>query len=570
MAQFEEALKFIDPKTFERLCFDLLAAKYPLAGVTRVQGDGGDKGIDSFAGNLLDGPAIWQCKYFREIGSAQKKKIVESLRTAVRFHKPSRWILCIPVALTLKNREWFIKLQANYQRERINIDLYEGSSIAFDLIHYDSITRVYFPNLLSSVNELRSLMLGQHTPEGNSAAAKVHVDALKEHYRRLDSRFDYEIVYGTADHGEVDIRSRKGLIASMRDHEKTVNVFARDISALQLDPPGTKLRIKPEARAKYDEMLRKGGEYKFTSEEVETVESTFFKIWPQLASAKQDVTIGPTPEFKTLRRKYRLAVTGAQPNEILEYVPFRFVRRGFEEVELESCADNLGLKIGITVLNFGKHGSLNIKTDFIGRSFAQVQRAIDFLESLGDGRSLEIRDLEVSESLWQVPIEKHIESGRFDLLRSICRKAMLVSQFFNADLKMPLQFDHDDLAALEYFHDAAVEKTAIIGMTGATANLVKTANIFDLEKFGALFMLEIEVQSYTPPFKLFGQEIKMGSGVLIAQDFPIFEKEVFNREFTRAGIGEALPLRFGEPRSAMLYLGRKASPGRLKVAVSSS
>jgi hypothetical protein len=52
-----QRLKELDRDQFEKLCFHLLKAKYPLANVRHVEGKAGDEGIDSYAGRF-DGKLV--------------------------------------------------------------------------------------------------------------------------------------------------------------------------------------------------------------------------------------------------------------------------------------------------------------------------------------------------------------------------------------------------------------------------------------------------------------------------------------------------------------------------------
>jgi hypothetical protein len=63
MDKFDLRLREMSASDFESLIQALLSYQYPGAGITRVDGSGGDEGIDSFAGNLADGPSVWQCKH---------------------------------------------------------------------------------------------------------------------------------------------------------------------------------------------------------------------------------------------------------------------------------------------------------------------------------------------------------------------------------------------------------------------------------------------------------------------------------------------------------------------------
>jgi hypothetical protein len=94
MQALYQRLKEIDSDTFEKLAYQILAEKYPGARITRVDGSGGDRGIDLFSETLADVPAIWQCKYFRNgVKGVQHRQVVKSLDTALENFSPRRWTL---------------------------------------------------------------------------------------------------------------------------------------------------------------------------------------------------------------------------------------------------------------------------------------------------------------------------------------------------------------------------------------------------------------------------------------------------------------------------------------------
>jgi hypothetical protein len=74
----------------------LLQAKYPTAGITLVEGTGGDQGIDNFQGLLADAPAVWQHKHFpNRIHEPQRRQVMKSIKAAFKNRTPRLWVLCV-------------------------------------------------------------------------------------------------------------------------------------------------------------------------------------------------------------------------------------------------------------------------------------------------------------------------------------------------------------------------------------------------------------------------------------------------------------------------------------------
>src|SRR5690348_14225054 len=98
----------MEKDAFESFVHQYLIAKYSGADIKKVEGTGGDEGIDSFKGQLASGPGIWQSKHFpNRIKQPQKNQILKSIKTAIAKHRPSVWTLCVPIDLRTIEHEWF-------------------------------------------------------------------------------------------------------------------------------------------------------------------------------------------------------------------------------------------------------------------------------------------------------------------------------------------------------------------------------------------------------------------------------------------------------------------------------
>jgi len=108
VSDLEQQLRALSEERFESLVHQILVAKYPGADIKRVEGSGGDEGIDSFSGMLEIGPAIWQSKHFPDrIRDSQKKQIAKSISRAFGNGVPARWTLVVPINLRTAEHRWF-------------------------------------------------------------------------------------------------------------------------------------------------------------------------------------------------------------------------------------------------------------------------------------------------------------------------------------------------------------------------------------------------------------------------------------------------------------------------------
>lgn len=104
---------------YEKLVTDVVATHN--LGARRMEGSGGDWGIDTYVGDLDGGNiAVWQAKYFIDgVGSGERRKITESLDTVVARSAKEEfvlkaWTLCLPLELTPAEAKWW----ARFRKER--------------------------------------------------------------------------------------------------------------------------------------------------------------------------------------------------------------------------------------------------------------------------------------------------------------------------------------------------------------------------------------------------------------------------------------------------------------------
>jgi hypothetical protein len=262
MQALYQRLKEISSDTFEKLSYQILAARYPGAGISRVDGTGGDRGVDLFSGALVNGPAIWQCKYFPNgVKDVERRQVVKSLETAIENFAPKRWTLMLPIDLNSTEFEWFQKLQADYS-DRTSIELFAASDFVRELIERRNIRDVVFPGaVFDTVAFLRRLertgALDQTVlASGTNKYLEEEIARLEEE----DARFTYRLSYATSMGLDVTAFVPLGPkhIASVVIGEKWIDVLVRDVEAARLDPPRIGFTVDSAGRAKLREFYRTG------------------------------------------------------------------------------------------------------------------------------------------------------------------------------------------------------------------------------------------------------------------------------------------------------------------------
>lgn len=101
---------------FEELCFQLmpLLVGEHLVSVSRVEGRGGDGGVEAVATTVSGSEVGLQCKYFISLSDVQWRQIDKSVRTLIGKHpKVLRYLVCVPLNRTpgeiTKWNSWTIK-----------------------------------------------------------------------------------------------------------------------------------------------------------------------------------------------------------------------------------------------------------------------------------------------------------------------------------------------------------------------------------------------------------------------------------------------------------------------------
>ncbi len=88
----------------------------------KVEGSGGDKGIDSYTGDIQKPEIIFQFKHFSGGNlseSNRKPKILKDIEKSSKLN-PKKWILCISLSLSIHDHRW---LQENLNQKYPNIEI---------------------------------------------------------------------------------------------------------------------------------------------------------------------------------------------------------------------------------------------------------------------------------------------------------------------------------------------------------------------------------------------------------------------------------------------------------------
>jgi tetratricopeptide (TPR) repeat protein len=142
---------------FERLVTRCVRLKNPSA--CSVRPNPGDKGVDTFVGELTGLPKVWQAKYFLKLERSQQSQVTESWKTCTQAHPGlTEWTLCLPIELTHEEHEWWQdwKKKQTAQFPRCSINLWEKTS--FDEFSEEPSLKRFFSYLFRQDVSLESIL----------------------------------------------------------------------------------------------------------------------------------------------------------------------------------------------------------------------------------------------------------------------------------------------------------------------------------------------------------------------------------------------------------------------------
>lgn len=499
-----------------------MSARFPTAKIRYPEGIAGDEGVDIFLGDLTLGPTVWQCKAFQVtlIGDSQKKQIRESLRDAVKNIHPKVWILCLNMNLDTKAVRWFQRLQKSYKRLGVLVaDPFEGLDVARELMFRRTLRNHYFPGLALDPGELKALMKAVARDKesvDDATLAKLATEDAEEWLDRLrdrDARFVYEVTFG-GERGPAVFPppGEPGLVSAMTDGRKVVKAYARDYEALKLDPVSSLVQFSNGAEEKLLDFFRTGREQHWGPDEIRAFRSSV----PLLSDMRFvpgafSMTVCAMPDNQIVPLK--LTFTGEGAKASLDYVEFRKLRGGSEEVEIASVG-NLPLGMSLVLpTNPNRPATATVTTHIPGNSIKDVAKACRALKLLGSGCTLEIVALKLDALLCTLQVEPLPLPFKEAFFRFIDDLSAIATKF-NSTFVLPeaTGFTDDDEETFRLLR--AIARNEPLDLSNLTTRLIKSAENADLvpQQFRDEMVFRMEHEAASA--KLFGTQIKLGPTVI--------------------------------------------------------
>jgi hypothetical protein len=543
-----QRLKELDWDTFQRLCFQLIAERHPGASIRHVDGAGGDRGLDLFLGELRSQSTIWQCKHFPNgLGPRQRPQVLRSLRDAVRNFKPAAWILVTSTDLDAKGHAWFQKIQSNYA-PKTRVGLFQGSDMVRELIYRRRLREAFLPGtVVDGIMVRRALTeLGETSPTELDVRTQEKLDEMIARLEEADARFNYRVTYGHDLGRSVaeEIPKHPMLVASVIDGEKRIDVFARDIQALSVDPPRVGFLVRGTGKAKVEDFLRTGRKQELGKEEVSILKSTFDFLLPKKEIKSWGLVLMPPAGSSDRRLKLRLVFLNAEDKVVYDLVEFKVLRAGAAEAEIESVS-KLPFSLSLTLpLAAPFESSFTIREILKGCDVKDAAKFFSAMSTLREGGQLQLFDLEHGKELGVLSIGGTNLPARHDSMENIFGIASEVATKFGVTLRVPDRVTKQDLTSLARMKSIvdgspleANTFSATILKDNSRAELVAASLGRDLDVSIAWPRLE-------PVPNIFGTRIETGPVTMFARHARVKAASRFLQRYSRAADGEAVPISF--------------------------
>jgi hypothetical protein len=555
------ALKALDPETFQKLCFHLLKQKHPELDLKHVDGRGGDEGLDVFAGELYGEPAIWQCKAFPNgLGQSQRAKVKESLRTALKNFSLSFWVLCLSVDMDTKARRWFEKLQKSYE-SKVRLTELSASEIVNELLFRRTLRNSFFPTVMLDIPELRRRVTetGKLSTQELGKLTDENVEDLIERHQDQDARFRYEYVFDPeSGPPSAQVPTSPGLFMTIADGAKKLNLYAKDVKALQANPPRFSLGFTSSGAKKFESFLDTGAPQEFEVDDL----GPFTSNLPLLKDSPvtpQKLTVAPSPAVTNRKRNVRVIFRRSEA-ECLQYnlMEMNPVQVGRKEMTLAVSHARVPLRIQFVTpipLTQGANVSITIEFQDKRHDVRELKKALDALAIMRPSGKLLVIDIETEQTFLDVTVEMPPEKSRVARYRNLLGILVRIADRFDVTLRTsskPTKKDLETIALLKRYMDNDTLDLSEITMTVVKSE--KNENLFSEQLPNGKGLFRVANQEYTPVPEVFGIPVRTGPVAMdMEAEIRNFPETLENFQKAHMGSGVKISLRpLGPVRFSLL------------------
>ena len=552
MIPLAQRLRELSDLEFESLVHQFLLIRFPGAGIRKVDGAGGDKGLDSFLGKLFDGPSIWQSKNFRQrIKTPQKVQILASIKSALKAYKPKRWTLCVPIDLRANEHEWFQANIVKCYEDCTQIDLISAADLLHELAANRILRDGFFPdNAITNVLAIRKIMTNSESASSHEQE-QITVEAAQLFLERnieLEPRLEPVLSIGLS-RPLLRNATPPGAVFSTRRGNLAIDYFPRDPKSYTFDPIAFHITLGCEHSNALEVALDSGTPVTLPAGALLKMDSSsplFREFFQSEDCTKLMLEVRPSVPDEFARKEIPLRfVAGLAPNQIeLPYVPFRMLPPGRKEITLTSNS-KLPIQISVRLQGPPRHeASIRIQPQLAGGDMIDLATVVEFLSALENSGRLEVFTLEPPAPLLRQMTECSMNLNIPLEIRELIRDVAVIERFFSIPIRMPTRVSEEDRRSIHLLRLIATGEQ--FPLNELTLKVTKQSEYVEgFLKFLADPSTSIRLEN--PPnfrqIEIFGQLIDCGPVVLSTDEATALDRDDTRKQYLDAPEGADVTVR---------------------------
>jgi hypothetical protein len=389
-----------------------------------------------------------------------------------------------------------------------------------------------------------------------------NVHQYLQRLRDRDARFNYQLTFLPQDIG-FKRNFPPGLVASITDSDKTIDIFARDVEALQLDPPTVRFGVKGDDIRKLQQAIETG-----TSAELQVSDfrSSFDFVAPVLPDPhSRRVVIQPLPPVH-LPFNFRVVFGTGDSAVRYECLTFRRSRVGTKEVELSTADEGLPFALSIVLrLSEGKPSpgaTFSFETHFRGREVRLVRKFMSAMAALKESGAIEVWDLQREVQFFSAKADFDRQPELNRRLKVMLDEICEIADRFQVSIPFPEVVSDEGVQFVPFFLELARKGEAQMDLSDISVTLTKSTQHQD--KFLAALKSEktfkFDLVQLTPPIRIFDTEISIGPCSIISERTLIEDPDKVLQKYLSAEEGEGVVVQFRPLSPARIILRGPTPP----------
>jgi hypothetical protein len=335
---------------------------------------------------------------------------------------------------------------------------------------------------------------------------------------------------------------------SIRQGDKTVNVFARDAASLNASPPRFSTVFKGSGIKKYEEFIKTGAAQEFETDEIGPIKSD----WPLLSDVSNvggthKLSLAMSPVMTNSKRGVRVDFIRKNSTETVRYdlMELRPVRMGKEEFEIYLSSKNVPFKLSLVLpTRRAGNATFTVENDWTQRDPKAIKKALDAFSLLRPSGAIHIFDLEAEKHLLDAGVNLPDENPQQVARHSFINDVVTIADRFGVALKLPDRVTKDDYETIyllkQYIQNGRLELVNIsVVVVKSEENRELLPQLF--ASGNGIFRFA-NVQPHSP-LQLFGTDVNTGPAT-VEGELEVNELVATLQSFQEAEIGAGVKMSF--------------------------